>query len=153
MNKNKRNGFSLVEMVITMLVFSILTFVAVPVYNHMMDKSKIVETITTAHLVKTWAERFQQDHKTYDGYCESNQLRELLKNQVTLSSCDDGDEDNNNNLVFTISNTFRNKNGTPYISYQYSNGDRATISVPDGYKLEKKDVCWIYSTEGWCSDV
>ncbi len=56
MNLNTRQGFTLIEMMIVVVILGILLSIAIPNYNRMRDRSKEAQVQSVAHTVQLAAE-------------------------------------------------------------------------------------------------
>lgn len=63
----KRNGFTLIEIMIAIAIVGILSAVALPAYTDYLLRGKLTEAYSTLLALRTQAEQYYQDNRTYVG--------------------------------------------------------------------------------------
>lgn len=66
---NRANGFTLIELMITVAIVAILAAVALPSYNSYVARSKIAEATSELSQWRNAAERYYQDNRNYTDVC------------------------------------------------------------------------------------
>ena len=64
------NGFTLIELMITIAIIAILASIALPSYNSYVDRSKIAEATSELSQWRNAAERYYQDNRNYTDVCD-----------------------------------------------------------------------------------
>ena len=65
MPNHKMSGFSLAELVITLVIIGIITAIAVPSYSNYVTRNKLTEAMTNLQDLRLRMEQFYQDNRTY----------------------------------------------------------------------------------------
>jgi type IV pilus assembly protein PilE len=65
----RQAGFTLIELMITMVVLAILAAVAIPSYTDYIRRGKIPEATSNLQAMKTKMEQYFQDNRAYPGAC------------------------------------------------------------------------------------
>ena len=61
----KRNGFTLIELMITVVVVGVLTAIALPSYTGYLARGRITDTVATLSDYRVKMEQFFQDNRNY----------------------------------------------------------------------------------------
>ena len=144
----KPRGFTLVELLITVVVVSILAAVALPSYTAYVKRGKIQEATTNLLTMRTKLEQYYQDNRRYDGACAAGTVAPLPANQK----------------YFTISCAFAASPSQTYTVTATGQGDlagftytinqanvRQTTAVPDPTWASATPVnCWVTKKGGQC---
>lgn len=67
---NKTNGFTLIELMVTVAIIAILASVALPSYNSYVARGKIAEATSELSQWRNVAERYYQDNRNYTDLCD-----------------------------------------------------------------------------------
>lgn len=65
----RHRGFTLIELMITMVVLAILAAIAIPSYTDYLRRGKITEATSNLLAMKTKMEQFFQDNRSYPTAC------------------------------------------------------------------------------------
>lgn len=65
----QHNGFTLIELMITIAIIAILASVALPSYNSYVARSKIAEATSELSQWRNAVERYYQDNRNYTNVC------------------------------------------------------------------------------------
>ncbi|HZV61848.1 MAG TPA: type IV pilin protein [Methylophilaceae bacterium] len=68
---NRTNGFTLIELMVTVAIIAILAAIAMPSYNSYVTRSKIAEATSELSKWRNAVERYYQDNRNYTGVCAS----------------------------------------------------------------------------------
>ena len=74
--KNTR-GFTLIEVMVTVVIVAILAAVALPTYTEYVMRGKIQEATTNLLAMRTKMEQYYQDNRTYVGACVAGTVAPL----------------------------------------------------------------------------
>jgi type IV pilus assembly protein PilE len=139
--KRIQQGFTLIEVMITVAIVGILLAVAVPAYSDYVTRGRLTEAFTALGGAQPAAEQFWANQRTYVGFggavafpTEGNNFSYALSN-ATAST-------------YTITATGKGKlNGFAYTVNE--SGTHATTASPDGWGTS--DSCWVDHKGGACS--
>lgn len=139
----KKNGFTLLELMITIAIVGILTSIAMPGYRDYMRRSQITEATSTLSSMRVKLEQHYQDNRTYTGACGASGLAAKPSNLQNFDlSCNLGDD------TYTLTATGKNGVKDFVFTIDQSN-NKATTSVPSGWTAN--NACWIINKTGSCS--
>lgn len=79
--KNKKKGFTLLELLVVLAILAILIAIAVPVYKNQKEKAAITAHNANVRVLETAVESYRQDN---DGKLPGN-LQELVKGKYIKS--------------------------------------------------------------------
>ena len=74
---NKESGFTLIELMVTVVVIALLASIAIPNYSDYVIRSKLSEAFSELSTMSTKLEQFYQDNRTYVGACETGTVAPL----------------------------------------------------------------------------
>jgi len=69
---SRRNGFTIIELMIAVAIVSILTAVALPAYTDYVRRGKIQEATSNLSDMRVKLEQYFQDNRTYVGACAAS---------------------------------------------------------------------------------
>ncbi|RZA33937.1 MAG: prepilin-type N-terminal cleavage/methylation domain-containing protein [Lysobacteraceae bacterium] len=141
---NKRQaGFTLIEIMITVVVIGILTAVALPSYNNYLLRARLTEAFTGLAGVQPKMEQHWANNRSYAGF-DAAALKLMPQNSehftFTLTTA------TASAYVLTATGA-GGANGFIYTLDQ--NGKRATTGVPAGWTSNAN--CWVDRKEGKCA--
>ena len=156
----RERGFTLIELMITVVIVAILAAVAVPSYTSYLTRAKIAEATTNLSDLRVKMEQFYQDNRKYNGATAGTcGLWPLPAATVA------------NYKYFTFTCTSSNPGASPLGDQRYTisatggvtGGDqnmtgftytiteanvRATAAVPSGWTASA--TCWVIRKSGSC---
>ncbi|SFC46432.1 type IV pilin protein [Massilia yuzhufengensis] len=139
----RQAGFTLIEIMITVVVIGILTAVALPSYNGYMMRARLTEAFTGLAGLQPRMEQHWSNTRSYAGFDAAalklmpkdsdNFAYELTESSASAYLVTATGQGTADGFVFTID----------------QNGRRATTGVPDGWT--GSDDCWVDRKEGTCT--
>lgn len=136
MTKNKK-GFTLIELMITVLIVGIISAFAVPNYRDYVLRADNADALSALNSTKLKLEQYYQDNRTYTG------------------ACDPGSRANPPTLEKFVINCFLNDNsyslsavGNGFTFGLDEKGNYETTTAPSGWPTNSD--CWIIHKNGTC---
>ena len=74
---NKESGFTLIELMVTVVVIALLASIAIPNYSDYVIRSKLSEAFSELSTMSTKLEQYYQDNRTYVGACAAGTVAPL----------------------------------------------------------------------------
>jgi|APLak6261673822_1056097.scaffolds.fasta_scaffold06020_2 type IV pilus assembly protein PilE len=71
LNTKLQEGFSLIELIVTVTIIGILASIAIPSYTEHVRQGKIAEATSSLADFRIRIEQYFQDTRTYDGYADN----------------------------------------------------------------------------------
>lgn len=140
MNYNKQNGFTLIELMVTVAILGILAAYVIPNYRNHIAAAKFVEGQSTLNVARNSAEQFFQDNRSYTGMCTGNTPASTTNFSYTCVS------DASSYLFTASANAGSGVDGWAFTIDQ--NNSQATSGVPAG--VTAPIGCWAKKTNGHC---
>lgn len=138
--KHAHQGFTLMEVLVTVVIAGILSAVAVPAYTGYVTRARTAEAFTALGAAQANAEQFWNNTRTYAGYDGATAFPAATPNFTFALS-------NATASTFTVTATGRAKmTGFTYTIDQ--NGTRATTATPS---WGTNTACWVDRKGGQCS--
>ena len=139
--KRRAHGFSLVEIMITIVIVGILSSLALPSYRDYVTRARLTEAFAALAAAQTSAEQFWSNEHTFAGFDGALSFPGNTSNfSYVLTTA-------------TASTYMLQAVGVgPVAGFVYTvdqNGARATTSVPSGWIVN--DGCWTDRRDGACS--
>jgi len=137
-------GFTLIELMITVVVVAILGAIAFPAYLDYTIRSKLSEPRSNLASMRVKLEQYYQDNRSYTGACAAGTVAPVPASDNFSYACTTLTADSyvvtatgiaakgTNGFVFTIDN----------------NNNRATTGVPTGWTTNA--ACWVRAKDGSC---
>ncbi len=132
-NKTRKNGFTLIELIMVMIILGIMAAVAIPRYLETIEKSEVASEDAVVNNIMVALENYAQNKMLTEGrrYWPDNPFDALVTKPQTYSL--DGtpcDQDNEWTYVVDASDG----QFTGYISHQRADNSRYQWSYNKGYK-------------------
>jgi len=148
-------GFTLLELMITVVIVGILASIALPSYSLFITRSRIVEATNALSNLRTQQEKWFMDHRSYvnAGKCgiETTPAPDLLASynsnatnyfQVTCAG------------PTATTYTLRATGTGPMTGFIYEvteQNAKTTIGAPAGWTVPSPSTCWVLRKDGSCS--
>ncbi|MBB3221387.1 type IV pilin protein [Pseudoduganella umbonata] len=138
--RNAQPGFTLIEVLVTIVIVGILSAAAIPAYTDHVIRSRTAEAFTALGAAQANAEQFWSNTRSYADYHRSSAFPAATANFTYALS-------NATASTYTITATGRAKMaGFTYTIDQ--NGTRATTATPS---WGTNTACWVDRKGGQCS--
>ncbi len=140
--KRAQQGFTLIEVMITVAIVAILSAVAIPAYTDYVTRGRLTEAFTGLGGAQAAAEQFWANNRTYAGFGLSASFPRNSSNFTYAIA-------NDTASGYTITATGIGKmNGFVYTIDQ--SGTRKTTGSPTGWGTNNN--CWVDKKGGACSN-
>lgn len=138
--KSPQRGFTLMEVLVTVVIVGILSAVAIPAYSAYVTRSRTTEAFTALGAAQANAEQFWSNTRSYSGYDGASAFPAATPNfTYTLS--------NATASTYTITATGRARMAGFVYTIDH-NGNRATTATA-GWGTST--TCWVDRKGGQCS--
>lgn len=132
------NGFTLIELMITIAIISILASIAIPGYQNYVQRGKVTEATATLADLRIKLEQYYQDNRTYvDGSCNPGGGTKYF--DYNCSVAPDADS-------YTLQAVGKESEGMDGYIYTIDESNNKTSALPDG----TTGNCWITKKGGSC---
>jgi type IV pilus assembly protein PilE len=140
--KQGADGFTLIEVLITIVIVSILSAVAIPSYREYVIRGNIPEATSRLATKQVQMEQFFQDNRTYVG--GTGCTADSTSSKYFDFSCSGVSA-----TGFTI--TAAGKGSMVGFSYTINQtGAKTTSAVPTGWSTPSPNTCWAVKKAGTC---
>lgn len=143
---NKQRGFTLIELMITVVIVAILASIALPSYTDYITRGKLSEASSMLADLRVKLEQHYQDNRSYAGACVNGSVAPLPTGQYFDFTCP-----TLSGTAFIIQAT--GKAGTPVAGFTFQldqTNARTTTAVPTGWGTAPV-ACWVTRKGGGCS--
>lgn len=148
----KNNGFTLIELMITVAIVAILASVALPSYNEYITRSKFAEATSELAARRVRMEQFFQDNRTYLASATTVPTTNACAADTTTSKYFDFGCSVNDAANFTLQATGKSGGSMDGFAFTINQaGSRATtVSTSLSAKGWSAAACWITGKGGKC---
>lgn len=140
--RSAQNGFTLIEMMITVAIIGILSAVALPAYQDYVVRGKVPEATSRLATLQVQMEQFFLDSRTYANApaCADDTSTSKYFNFICTAATA---------TAFTLRAT--GKDTMAGFSYTVDQvGNKTTVAVPTGWTLPSPNNCWVTKKGGVC---
>jgi type IV pilus assembly protein PilE len=134
----RQTGFTLIELMITVVVVGILTAIAVPSYGKYMLRTRLTDAYAGLAGVQPLAEQHWANGNTFAGFANLPESTDSFTFAVTEASA----------TAYSVAATGRN-GAAGFVFTIDQNGRRATTAVPAGWATSAN--CWVRDKGAQCS--
>ncbi|MFC7289113.1 type IV pilin protein [Herminiimonas glaciei] len=142
-NMRASRGFTLMELMITMVIIGILAAIAVPMYSAYVTRSKIPEATSALAGMRIRLEQYYQDNRNYGSTAAACGLAVPSGSNFTYTCVWRGTDQ----TYLITANGVGSMNGFTYTIDE--GGNRATSAVPAGWGTAPIS-CWVSKKGGEC---
>lgn len=140
----KNQGFTLIEIMVTVAIVAILAAIAIPSYSDYVVRSKLAEAHSLLTEQRVRMEQFFQDNRTYVGACASGSVAEPQRGKHwAQSTCS-----NLTATTYTITAVPDDAAITGFAFTINEKNERATTSAKAGWATNSN--CWVTKKDGSC---
>ena len=149
-------GFTLLEVMITVVIVGILASIALPSYNYFITRSRITEATNTLSNMRTQMEKWFMDHRTYvDTVTGKCGIDAPVPNLIATYNAEANNKFTMSCPAFAQSTyTLRavGKGTMSGFTYEINEqNNKTTTAVPSGWTLPSPSTCWVLRKDGSCS--
>ncbi len=142
----KKNGFTLLELMITVAIVGIIASLATPSYTDYIRRSQITEAFSSLSMMRIKMEQYYQDNRYYSSAasttCATDGLSAPPTNLDNFDISCDLDTD-----TYTLTAT--GKNGVSGFAFTINEKNEKTSTAPTGWT--GSTTCWVINKAGGCS--
>lgn len=140
--QRQQRGFTLVEVLVTIVIVGILTAIALPSYRDYITRSRLGEAFAALATVQPNAEQFWSNTRSFASFDTASNVFPAATANFTyaLSGA--------SSSAYLVTATGRGST-TGFVYTIDQQGNRATTGVPDGWTANGS--CWVDRKAGLCS--
>ena len=138
----RQSGFTLLELMITVVIIAILSAIALPMYQDYVIRARLTDAFSALASAQSSAEQFWSNNRSYVGF---NTASSFPKPNASFTY----NLSNQTNSTYTI--TAKGVAASTVAAFTFTidqNGNKATIAVPAGWTASA--TCWINKKGGVC---
>jgi type IV pilus assembly protein PilE len=142
---HKQEGFSLIEVLVTVAIVAVLAGVAIPNYSNYVVRAQLTEAHTYLADYRTRMEQFYQDNRSYASATACGVATATTSMKNFSATCVSAGQ--------TFTATVTGNSGSPASGFAYTidnRGQRTTSAVPSGWSLPSPNTCWARKKGGEC---
>ena len=139
----RSQGFTLIEVMITVAIIAILSAIALPAYTQYVTRSRITEAIAGLTGMRVKMEQYFQDNRKYDGACATGTVATPPPGNYFTFTCPTA----TGNLYTLQALGTGPMNGFTYKLDQSNN--QTTTALPAGWS-GTSNSCWVLKKDGSC---
>lgn len=139
----KNNGFTLIELMITVMIMGILTSIAMPMYQNYVLRAKATEGISALGNIRVKLEQYFQDNRTYVDACDNT--------GIDIDSINNGLKHFELTCVELLDTSYiiQAEAATEGLTYTLNQSNqKATTAAPSGWSTSAD--CWIINENNSC---
>jgi len=141
----RHDGFTLIEVMITVAIIAILAAIALPSYGNYIMRGKLVEARSTLADQRVKLEQFFQDNRTYAGACTAGTIAPNPTGKYFTYTCT-----TLNATQFVVEAVGISSQGMGGFTFRIDQANqRTTVSVPTGWSGANTN-CWVMKKDGSC---
>lgn len=139
------HGFTIIELLIVVIVIGVLSSIAYPNYKDYVIRARIGEAVSNLLDMRTAAERFFQDKRTYAG----------MPCTITTPTRNFTFKCESSATTYTITAEGISSTSMKDFSYDINQiNARRTLTLPDGWQgastVNTPSTCWVLKRDGSC---
>lgn len=145
MRRDRKSGFTLIELMVTVAVVAIIAAVAMPSYRDYVIRGKIPQATNNLSTLRAQLEQYYQDNQTYVGACAAGTTAPLPASDDFQYSCP-------TLTASTYTARAQGVAGGPMSGFAYTidqANTRTTTAVPSGWGTAPIS-CWVTKKGGIC---
>ena len=138
----RQSGFTLLELMITVVIVAILAAIALPSYSEYVTRSRLTEAFSALASAQSSAEQFWSNNRTYAGFNAASGYPPATANFTYILS---------NQTASTYTITATGVASSPVYGFAFTidqNGNKATTTVPASWTAST--TCWVNKKGGVC---
>jgi type IV pilus assembly protein PilE len=142
LHKSAENGFTLIELMITVAIIAVLAAIALPSYTDYIRRGKIINATQRLSDARVRMEQFFLDNRAYPTACPAF---------VTATATNDAFDFTcgaNSTTTYSIVATGRTAQGMSGFQYTINERNQRTSQGPSGWTAS--NACWIVRKDGSC---
>lgn len=143
----KHSGFTLIEVMITVVIVAILAAVALPAYNQYVMRGRIPEATSGLAAKRVQMEQWFQDNRSYADAPAGEDDANASQN-FDFSAFDDGGADTRTGTGYTL--FARGKGAMTGFTYSVNQANRRSTTVTGVADWAGNANCWVTRKGGAC---
>lgn len=139
----RQGGFTLLELMVTVVIIGILTSIAMPQYSEYVKRSKIPQATSNLATMRVKLEQYFQDNRTYLGACADGTLAPLPAADDFSYTCP---------TLTATTYVVQAVGGASMPGFTYTideSNNKKTTALPAGWGTAPVD-CWVRKKGGAC---